>query len=82
MSRAKDNSKDWALCPFYPDNTGLRCESQTKCLTCGWSPEVDRERRRRLKAGLPALEKQESKCVSATDLYDEDGGEIVEVPSE
>lgn len=33
-----------------PHNTGLVCDPSTRnCKTCGWSPEVDAQRRKKLR---------------------------------
>lgn len=81
MNKPRFEEKDGDRCLFHPRNRGLGCERKTSagCPTCGWNPDVEKERRRRLRLGLPALEKREPECMGASDLYDEDGNEIMEV---
>lgn len=48
MAVHKEGSKEVGNCVKQPDNTGIYCERR-HCLTCGWNPVVEKERKKRAK---------------------------------
>ena len=60
MNRPRFEEKDGDCCLFHPRNRGLGCERKTSagCPTCGWNPDIARERIRKWKLANCPEEKE------------------------